>query len=118
MERFLVGTQVTLLGMVTVVGILLLLYLAMVLLRRLAGPEREEEAPGEPEPEAGETGPEDVPAQESGKQHDPKVIAAITAAVLATCDADARRPRAFQLSRPARQWKALGRAKAVAGMNR
>ncbi|WP_027370456.1 OadG family protein [Desulfovermiculus halophilus] len=117
MERFLVGTQVTLLGMVTVIGILLLLYLAMVILRHLAGPKKEE-ASGEPEPDTGETSPEEVPAQGSGKQHDPKVIAAITAAVLATCDADARRPRAFQLSRPARQWKTLGRAKAVAGMNR
>lgn len=113
MERFLVGIQVTLLGMVTVVVILLLLYLAMVILRRVAGPE--EEAGQAQEAEKVLPAEEKPPAVEyGGKRHNPKVIAAITAAVLAACDADARRPRALRLDRGGgRQWKTRGRTKAL-----
>jgi hypothetical protein len=102
-ERFLVGIQVTLLGMVTVV----------VILRRVAGPE--EEAGQAQEAEKVLPAEEKPPAvEDGGKRHSPKVIAAITAAVLAACDADARRPRALRLDRGGgRQWKTRGRNKAL-----
>lgn len=118
MEKFFVGVQVTVLGMVTVVVILLLLYLAMVVLYRAVGPK--EKAPQEKEPAASPPVVKEPSAHESQKVHDPKVVAAITAAVLAACDADAQPgARALRLSRShGRQWKAWGRAKAVAGLRR
>ena len=109
MDKFIVGVQVTVLGMVVVLAILLLLYLAMVIMRRLL--DRPEEKPPRrrmrphPAPEA-----ESLPAQKERKV-DPKVIAAITAAVMAASEADARpQSRALQLA-PERgqRWKALGR---------
>jgi sodium pump decarboxylase gamma subunit len=114
-DKFFVGTQVTILGMVTVFVILLLLYLSMVILRRVVGPEKER--PAEKSLQKSKPAKKAPPAQDTGKQHDPKVIAAITAAVLAACDADARMPRALRLGLPARQWKALGRARGL-GRNR
>jgi sodium pump decarboxylase gamma subunit len=110
-DKFFVGTQVTLLGMVTVFVILVLLYLSMVVLRRLVGPEKEKTA-GKTPPKA-ESVEETLPVQDRTKGHDPKVIAAITAAVLAACDADAKRSRALRLVQPATNWKVLGRTRGL-----
>lgn len=119
MERFMVGIQVTILGMVVVLVILLVLYMSMLVLRRFAGPTKEETAPKR------RMRPRSKPAQEPpaqqkqpAKHHDPKVIAAITAAVLASCEADAQpKNRALRLNREGlRQWKALGRSQSVSGI--
>ena len=114
MDKFFVGVQVTILGMVVVLSILLILYLAMVLLYRFVGSPKGEAKPEKsPKPKPQEE--PDVPV-EQGKHHDPKVIAAITAAVLAACDADQPRMRALRLNRgESRQWRALGRAYGMAG---
>jgi sodium pump decarboxylase gamma subunit len=113
-DKFFVGVQVTILGMVVVLSILLILYLAMVLLYRFAGSSKDEKKPEKsPKPK-----PQKEPdaTLEQGKHHDPKVIAAITAAVLAACDADQPRMRALRLNRGENwQWRALGRAYGMAG---
>jgi len=118
-DKFFVGMQVTILGMVVVLAILLLLYLCMVLMYRFLGPSEEKKRPeSQPSPKP----PEDHDAGrrvEKSKHHDPRVIAAITAAVLAACDADQPRVRALRLSKNfGRQWKALGRVQGLAGRKR
>lgn len=117
MDKFFVGVQVTILGMVVVLSILLILYLAMVLLYRFVGSSKGETKP-EKSPKPKPQKEPDAPL-EQGKHHDPKVIAAITAAVLAACAADQPRVRALRLNRGEnRQWRALGRAYDMAGRKR